>query len=310
MANRIYISHLNPLQIVPVEPSEVPQYFSKHMDDFFLRNRLNPAQSLPREWAQQWSKSDSITLQLQTNAGVPQIQLIDCNMLPLVTLNMTAKQRNKFQPDYYIYEGTVSLASVPEGEYWILITVGNKLFISEKFQCSIITEYTLLLVYSHDSYYGNMIFETGIKPSIRIPGIISYQMPGSIDTIYEDQILDATMVQRKPFRVPKLFIEQSPDWLFDKLNWILGCRNVQIDGRYYTVAEGSKWEEDEASFENRTLIGASIELREALTRNSKVYDYETNSNELLTVQYLTDVKGFGDLSNEGSSDLITIYDWE
>lgn len=310
MANRLTISHINPLNYVEVEPAEIPQYISRHMDDYLLSNRLNPWQS--GSYLQPWSQSDTISEQFQTNAGQPQLKIVDCSGKTIGSpLNMTQKQRNPFDPSYYIYESNRALNSLSDGVYFSMATVGSKTLISEPIKVDTTVVNSLLLQYSSRPYYEGMIFETGFSPSIRIHGMLQLKTPSSKDTLYEDQVLDMVMVQSKTFRIWEWFVGAPvpiPDWMIDKLTRIAGCKDLQIDGRYYTKNEGFKWEES-VNVGFGTLKGYTGELREAINRNIKIYDYEANTNEELTVMYLTDTKGFGSISTPGDT-LIPVYNFE
>ncbi len=95
-------------------------------------------------------------------------------------------------------------------------------------------------------YYNDIIFETGFPPSLRVLGKIKYKSPASRDTIYEDQVLNQSILNSVPFRIWELTIGGSsgiPDYLIDKVNRILGCSNLLIDGRLFTKSEGAKLEE-------------------------------------------------------------------
>jgi hypothetical protein len=309
MANRLYIPYLNPLNFVEVDPVEIPQYLTKHMDDYFLRERLNPWQS--GSYSQPWQINDTISLQFQNNIGQLQVDVINCEQEVQLSFLMQQKQQNKYEPDYFIYESNTALTPLDPGKYFFLITVGGglKILISELSEVSEIIENSVLLEYSNRSYYGNMIFETGITPSIRIRGLLRLKESAAKDTIYEDQILDAVIIQSKPYRVWEFIVFAIPDWMIDKLTWILGCSNFRIDGKYFTKNEGAKWEETD-NIGAGTLKGYKIELRESINRNSKIFTTAENENEELTIVLNTDSKGFADTSEDASSNVVQFIDVE
>jgi hypothetical protein len=308
---RIYIPYLNPLNLVEVDPAEVPQYESMHIDDYWWKERLNKWQQGTEQYYQPWRSDDVVVLQLQNNAGQLQVQVVNCNLEIQLTFLMQQKQQNTYQPEYFIYESSTALTPLPDGRYFFIVRAGTnpvkKTSISEPILIQAEQPRTLLIEYVNRSYYGNMIFETGITPSIRIQGFLTLQPPPSKDTLYEDQVLDMIMVQSKPYRLLELTIEPVPDWMIDKLNWIFGCSGLRIDGKYFTKNEGAKWEET-VSVMNGALKGYKIQLRESISRNSKVFDTTDDTDEELNLLVNADSKGFADTTEAASSSVVQFYD--
>lgn len=308
--SRLKIPHLNPLQFVEMALDEIPQYISRHMDDVLLRERLNQWQQVPNGYfLQPWQTSDSIPLQFFSSMGGVQLQLIDCNRIVAETINMTQIRQNEYEPGIFIYQGTFTLDNVPEGEYYVYGQVGTspvkKYLISEPISVHERQENTLLIKYTNPLHKDDYVFATGIEPNIRIPAILRLKEIASKDTLYEDQVLDMVMVLSRSYRVWELIIIQVPDWLEDKLGYILGCRNLQIDGKYYTKNAETKLEQVE-DIGNGVYKSFRIDLRASITRNSKEFDTDLDTDEELVVVLNTTSKGFGDSSN----DIITIYDVE
>lgn len=314
---RLYISHINPLALYEVDPSEVPQYISKHMDDYTWNERLNQWQQGVPQYYQPWQMNDVIGQQIQNNAGQLEVEIMDCNATVIQSFNMDQKQQNTYDPLYFIYECEAALNLLTEGRYFFVIRIGSpvsKSLISEPLYIKERQENTLLIEYSHRQYYQNLIFETGLELSIRVHGILRLKDTPAKDTLYEDQVLDMVMVQSKPYRLWELVIFGNeggvPDWMQDKISQILGCSNLRIDGKYFSKnGENAKWEDTQVYF-NQALKARSIELREAINRNSKVIDTVANTNEQLVVNLNVDSKGFADTSEDASSSVIQISDIE
>lgn len=314
---RIYISHINPLQLLQVDPTEIPQYVSKHMDDYWQSERLTQYQQGAPQYYQPRQFNDVVTLQLQNNAGQLQVDILDCNATVIQSFNMDQKQQNTYLPDYFIYESSTALTLLSEGRYFFVIRAGSPVsttFISEPLYVKEVQENTLLIEYKHRKYYQNVVFETGIEMSLRVHGILRLKDTPAKNTLYEDQVLDMVMVQSKPFRLWELIVFSSeggiPDWLQDKINRILGCSDLRIDGKYYSLnGDNAKWEDTDILF-NGALKARSIELREMINRDSKVFDTVVNTNEQLVVNLNVDSKGFADTSEDASSSVIQILDIE
>jgi hypothetical protein len=306
---RLTLPYINALQLLEIAPAQIRQYQSYHMDDWMLQNRLNQWQS--GSYASPWLRSDSIYLQVQTNTGQPTITVIDCNGAIVIGPQlMIQRQQNPYDPGTYIYESATSLNACQEGvQYWFKITTGSITLISEP--VLIYEDYanSLLIQYKHRKFYADVIFETGIEMNMRIPGFLRSKPPAAKDTLYEDQILDETMIKSVPYRLWEIYMGAGvrvPDYMIDKLNRIFGCSSVRIDGRYYTKNEGFKWEQVDEE-QNGTFFAYKGELREMINRNSKIIIPSTNTNEYVVIAGLVDLKGFADTSESASSN-ITQFD--
>jgi hypothetical protein len=310
---RIYLPYLNPLNLVEVNPAQVPQYLSKFMDDYRWADRLTTRQLPIEKFYQPWQNNDVIDLQFQSDLGQTTAYLVDVTGKRIDSFIATPKQQNKFDPAYFIYELHMAQTPYPEGYYVYYFEVGSPVItalVSEPIRIAPTHEGTLLFQYKHRQYRGNMIFETGIEPSIRVKGHILKDKPVSKDTLYEDQILDMTMLKSTPYRVFNLTLEQIPDWKSEVLNWVMGCSDVRIDGRYYTKnGDDAKWDKQVSAYFD-ALFDISLPLRESINRNSKVFSADENTNEELTIQLNVDSKGFADTSQNASSSVVTFIDVE
>jgi hypothetical protein len=315
MINRVYISHLNPLNFVEMGAETLPQYNFRHMDDFMLHDRLNQWQY--GEYYQPFQNNDTISLQFQNNIGQMQVNVIDCKgyVIPGFSFLLTQVAQNKLDTDYFIYEGNIALEDLEPGKYYVTVNIGSspvkKVLISNPIEVLETHVNSLLIQYSHKPYKENFIFETGMIPEIRFEGLLKLNPPTSKDTLFEDQILDMIMIQSKPYRVWTLYVFAVADFMIDKLGRIFGCKDLKIDGKYFSKnGESAKWEETAINIENGTMIAYKIELRESLTRNSKVYSTTEDINEELIIVLNVDSKGFADTSSNASSNNMRILDVE
>lgn len=311
---RIKIPYLNPLNFVDVSPIQVPQYISKHMDDYLKEERLTQWEQQPNGIYQQpFLKSDVISTQLQSDAGLPTFKIIDCRMKTWDTYPMTQRQQNQYDPGYFIWESQSALTALPENYYFAVIENGAptvvKTMISQGFKVQTEQPGTVLFEYTNRRYYGEFVFETGITPSIRLNAILRYKLPASKDTVFEDQILDMVMIKSQPYRLWELVIINVPDWMIDKLNWIIGCSELRLDGKYFSKNEGAKLEPTNV-LGNGYTTEYKLELRELLTRGSKIFDTTNDTDEELSIMLNSTSKGFADTSEEGSSSIVTFLDVE
>lgn len=309
MANKLSFSFINPLQLVDINPVNIPQYISRFMDDYLLTVRLNQWQA--KSFLQVWQNNDVVTLQAQNNMGALQVDIIDCKQSVFLSFLMDQKQQNLYEPTTFIYESNSSLGPLPESVYFLRVTAGGglKTMISEPICVKELHENSLLIEYVNRSFYQGIIFETGITPSIRVQGLLTLKDTQAKDTIYEDQVLDMVMVQSKPFEVYELLLFQIPDWMRKKINRIIGCSDLRIDGKFFTKNEGAKWEKENIT-DNGLLADYKIELRELINRDSKLILTDENENQELNIILNVDSKGFADTSLDASSTILTVIDVE
>jgi hypothetical protein len=300
---RLYQPFLNPVQFTKITPDEIPQYVSRHLDDWqFPDTILDFEQRVC--WRQGWQTSDSIRLQFQSNYSPLNLKLIRAqDEVVMYDVNLAVVRTNMDDPDYKIYQADVALNPYPVGFYYLKLSVGIGgvlTLVSNVFEISIICENSLLLEYQHRKYYADVFFETGFSPSIRIPAILKMKPPGSIDTIYEDQEANMEMLKSVPYQLWTLSIgpEGIPPAQIKRLNFMLGCSNMRLDGRYYTKNEGAKLDENTVEF--YPMSGWSIELREKLNRSSVIYENEIVVDGTIAVVANVDSKGFSPNDAGGS----------
>jgi hypothetical protein len=223
------------------------------------------------------------------------VQLINSFGVVVQTGLFQQKQRNRLNPDFYICQHSLSLAAVPEGAYKVRLTAGNNNLISEPIIVRNRFEFSVLLEYRHHRFHGDVVFETGFSPEIRVLGSLNFKTPASKDTIYEDQSLNTTLIHNVPYRIHELILSDSfgiPDYFIDKLNRILGCSELFINGRQYTKAEGARLEE--SRIEDYPMRGWKIDMRDRLNRHSNHIEDNSPVIGSIVIAANSDSKGFGD----------------
>lgn len=307
---RLLLPYINPIHLMEIEPSQLDQYLSRHMDDWMLSNRLNRWQG-GGKYTNKWLTADSVRLQLSTNTGQPQIQVINCRKQVFITELMIQRQQNTVDQDTYIYESATAFNSLAPGTYWFHITSDTLDLISEPIEVvSTLTE-SLLAEYKHRKYYEGVIWETGFVSNIRIPGILRHKPPAAKDTVYEDQVLDMTMIKSVPYRIVEILVgagDMVPDYYIDTLNRIFGCSSLKIDGRYYSKNEGFKWDAADEVF-NGVLYSYRGELRESINRPYKIVEPGVDNSVKAVLMGQVDLKGFGDTTEGGSTNLAFFEDF-
>lgn len=311
MDNYLLIPELNPLFFVDKDRSILPQYHTKFSDQFLDEESRKKWQGYGR-YFQKWQTNDIIELQFMSNVAPITINLYNCKGLraraPLI---FTQKQRNRFIPEVFIYEASLALNGLPRGRYQAEITIGDPvvatlqtdwLDIAEDWPDSVLMEFT------NSFYYGDTIFGTGYSPSFRVEGWFKKLPPSSKDEIYTDQVLNQRMIYSDPFSVQKFIIGPTigvPDWTPEKLNWILGCDELFIDGKAFAKADGAKWEEEEV--DGHPFRGYAINLQEQNRRASRIFPIDpTTGGKKLLVALNVETEGFADTTTGASSNVIQI----
>ncbi len=225
---------------------------------------------------------------------------------------MNQVRANRYVSGYFIYEASFSLIGLtPDRIYSFKGIAGSVPIKSEPFRIATKLPHSLYCEYYNSQYHGDVIFETGIIFSLRIPGYLKYGVPGSKSVVYEDQVLNDTVVSARTFRNWTLFVGEGggvPPWLIDKINEMFTCDNVTIDGKQFTVPQGSNWTEYKDDRNN--LVGYSIVLRETINRRSKRITDTGDPNKKVTLIYNIDSPLMSDLSANAGTTVTQILDTE
>lgn len=305
--NRIYVPHLNPVKYFKVSPDQLPQYLSRHMDDWQFRNTIREFEQ-EVEFFQPWGQEDSFRQQFISNFSPLTLRILNCHGQLMYEQELETRQQHFQLAGYYIRQSEVDFGSLglDDGLYYFQIPELD--WISNPQELSQDPENTLYLEYrSSKNYYEGVIFGSPITLSIRVPGILKYKQPGSTDTLFVDQTEAETMLNSVPFRVWRFILGGiggvPPDFV-DKVARISGCDDFKIDGRNYTKAQGANW--DVSEVDGYPMAGYGIDLRELLNRNSLVYDNDVNILGKAAMISVVDKKYFG--IEDNGNDFLEIVD--
>ena len=300
---------INPVEFYDEGFTPDAQFNSKHINDYKFADMIYPWQQ-STVFKQIWQLNDSIRIQFRSDTGPHAWKLYTCDGAQVATDSFDQVLENADNPGEFIYQADIDLTPYTAGNYQLKIEIGagtgpggapQKILVSEPLIFSNTFENSLLLQYKNSSFFNEVIFETGFSPSIRLYGRLFYKSPASKDTVYEDQELNETIVESKSYDLWELQLSDElgiPDYMIRKLNMILGCDELVIDGRLFTKSEGSKLEQTEQ--EGYPMKGWKIELREQLNRRAKYILSTGNANQQLSVVLNTDSKGFVEEESGGS----------
>jgi hypothetical protein len=313
MGNIIYIPFLNPIRFVELDPVELPQYLTKHFDDYWFSEQMQPYETAV-VFKKKYQTSDTIYLQFEANFASIQMQVIDCEQTVLLTQAATQVRANKYLAGFYVYEITLSLAAFSAVTIWLKLNLGlgGKLMISEPIELAVTWPGTILYQYSNSKYHGDVIFETGIVFGFRCEAVIEGYEPGSERTFYRDQKLNPSTLKVRPFDSFTLVAGHRvgiPDWVVKKMNWIWSCDNVLLDGKSFAVLEDNKFEDQEIH-KQYPMKHWALKIQEGINRASKIVGVDVNPNKKLLIVYQIDGTIFGDLSLQAGSNLVPVLSSE
>lgn len=302
MANTLYDSFMNPVKFHQLDNIQPSNYVSRFMDDWAFRRTIQP-------WSQRtcfyqpWGNVDQVCLQYTSNFGPIVLRMYDENGLLVLTQSFVSVSQDELRPTFFIRQIQTNLNPYSPGKYFFTRDAAGAITYSEPFEIFDLEDSgieienphpTLYLEYSHYEPTGGLKFFTPFAPKIRIPGILEYKSPGSKDNVYEDQLLNQTLVNSVPFRIWQLILGGQygvPPWFIDKVARILSCSNLSIDGRLYTKNENSNFEP--VILENYPMAGWSIDLREKLNRDSQIIENDVVIEGIAAAAIMMDNKGFG-----------------
>lgn len=270
------------------------RYNSKDFEDFDFPETILPWEQLT-SYCQTWQLNDTINLQLQTNVGPVSFKLKKCSNDKLVdTVLFDQKQQSVSEPGLFIYEVAVPLNAYDEDCYYVELDFGGVFTLrSGELNFAELHENSLLIEYKHFETREDLIYETGFFPNVRVLGTKRYDRSPQKSTVYEDQVLNMTALHSQKYRKWNLVIGESygiPDYLADMLAGVIGCSDLRIDGKNYTVDKDSEFEPNGEDY--YPMRGWSISLRERYTRGSRVYENDEPIDGQVVVMSNVSLKGF------------------
>ena len=306
-AGQSFISHLNPVQSVPLNLVVPAQYHFKTMDSDWFKEQIK-FYTTQTPYFQPWQTNDLPKLQCQTNGlGPVQVELLDCNgnVIGSPFALATTADPAIVLPQI-LYEGNIPLTGLAEGIYYLLWTFGTggttAQWITEGMQVKdnfdAASEPTLLFEYFDTKNKQSTIFSTGYNPSMRVHGYLMEYNPEAKFAVYEDQPADIELLNGIPYRTFKLMIETGdgvPDWVIDKVNRIMLLNRVKIDGVYYTRDANATWEKISTPGQPKKYW--SLQIREAQNRDGVTLNTDGTLDGDIVVVYNINTKGFGDGNN-------------
>lgn len=317
MANILYDSFLNPVKFHQLDNIQPANYVSRFMDDWAFRRTIQP-------WSekvcfyQPWGNPDQVCLQYTSNFGGIILRMYNEEGLLVLTQPFVNMQQDELRPLFYIRQIQVNLNPFPPGKYFFTRDAAGAVTYSEPFEILDLEDSgielenpdpTLYIEYSHYEPTGGLKFFAPFAPKIRVPGIIQYRSPGSKDNVYEDQLLNQTLVNSVPYRIWQFILGGHygvPPWFVDKIARTLSCSNWSADGRLYTKNENANFEPN--ILDLYPMAGWSIDLREKLNRDGQVIENDVVIEGIAAAAIIVDNEGFGISGGPTSyQEIISLY---
>jgi len=262
----ILIPDLNPVKYVKKDVADT--------DNIYLFDKYNYEHTVQRfegyrDYTQKWVNKDLVRQQIwSSGVDICNIDLVDCNgvviqnypgniALPNFIINGTSYNIIQFDTD------TTLLAT---GRCFFIINytvtgdANTYKLISEPQEIVAELKPSILLKYSNTVNEFNTIFKTSFGSFfeqhfyLRVEGRVVADKPNVVRQTYEDQILDLTQLNAKPFDTFKFKFGSGagiPKWMGSKLNMAIACNTVSADNIQFTFLE--ELEEKNSGYYTRYL---------------------------------------------------------
>lgn len=247
MANTFKIPLLNPARFVNKNAYAAidPRYNAPPFDMKIDGDNPNGP------YFQKWQKNDHTKFQLDSDFNDVTFKIYnfcddtfykDIAIAP-VAISITGQT-------WQVWEAEISFALWAEGQYYGEIAYTDENNVVQKWQTSgwdIRTKHfkTLLYEYYNTVNDKGIVFDTGIKFSIRVEGLIREFAPEALTEDYIDQKYDTYSLNDIPFGTHNNYIGNArglPDWFIKKMNTIFTVNSVKINGELFNKVTGQKFE--------------------------------------------------------------------
>lgn len=297
--NFLYIPELNPLIFWEKNKTKLPKYFTKHFEDYPFSERGYYWQD-KETFCQPWQTTDIIFLQLESSFSPLVLQLKNKYGDVVSQLSASSILPHKYLTNVYSYEFAMSLANNVTDCYTVDLVAGfgayQKVYATwNLFISSEILENTILLEYfDSKKVYKDVMFITGIKFQLRLPGSFGFLDKPRKDEIYKDQKYNSTLLTSKSSKQwPLSFGDQFglPDDMINLIDEIFSCDNVSADNKLICFADGGKLEY--VTMPRSRKRGVKLIVEDGLNRNSRVHQTVKDPTKRLIATVMVSPKVWG-----------------
>jgi hypothetical protein len=293
----IQSSILNPANLVDKNRELLPNYNFKHFDEWTDLEQQLPHQT-KKCYKQKWQfddiakfqfKSDFTPIRMQIrNLDTKQVVVSEVNSI-LATIGSEIYTQNQFAfDDGNFEEGGVYQFEVIGGDPGLITLISDPFQVREEWPD------TLLFKYWHDSNQSTYLWEIQDYVTFRCEGVIPFDVPASVRTVYTDQPQDQITVKGDPYRIFDLYVGHEggfPNWVIDKLEEILDQNNLEIDGKPFAANTGATW--TKKFIERYPWAEWNIKLRETVNRRAKRFEVTGLQEKKVVEEFYVEGKLFG-----------------
>ena len=269
-------SLINPCNFIDYNRVLLPAYNFRHFDQFSdYEQQLRHMQS--KCYKSKWQINDVAKFQFKSDFTPITMQVRNLDNLAVVfqqgsttlkTIGTDVYTQNNIAFDAFTYlEGGNYQFEVIGG------ATGLIKLISEPFQVRTEWPDTLLFQYWNNSNQVKYLWEIQDFVTFRCEGVMVYDIPASLRTVYTDQPQDQVTVKGDPYRTFKMYVGQEggfPDWIVDHLEEIIDQNNVEIDGKPFAPISGAVW--NKKISERYPWAEWNISMRESVNRRAKRFE--------------------------------------
>ena len=300
MASTIYHSDYNSLHFVAYDFQKNPIYKNYEIYEDWFSNR-NDSWLLNPYYVQKFETTDIIKDQIITN-GVSAISLkmYKCSDSSIISIfQYQPVTPAPIQLPYIVMEITIDFSLFPEDKYYFVFEttvagVTKSSAISEAIETRSTWERTILLEASNTINKVGFYFGSGIKPCLRIEGIVKKLQPevmsmSSKSESGTDELIYSQMSKRRVVRFGTAY--GLPDYLYLKVSELLLLDKMSVEGVEYTLAEGEKITPSE-DIAGHPLYSYDVLL--SLRNNARGFAFSADSDAPVNgVVLVVDAEAFG-----------------
>lgn len=299
-------SILNPVNLVSKDRELPLNYNWRHFDSFTSNEQIVTPYETYKCYRQKWQNDDILKLQFKSDFSPIRLQVRDYKGAIVFSHQMSLILT--IGTDLY-FEDEIAFDFFDAGVYKLEVIAGDPALItlvSEPFQIAENWPYTILINYQN-SFNNNIMWETGINMNFRVDGVMPFDSPNSVRTVYTDQPGSEVTVKGIPYRVFKFYVGCDggvPPWVVDKLEEIIDQTDVFYDGKGFAPTSGATFSANK--IERYPWAQWNIDLRETNNTRMKRFEVTGLQEKKFAQDIIIDTKLFGALYGSSDDNTITI----
>lgn len=211
---------------------------------------------------------------------VPVLKVYDCTGFVKATISPSTPVNAIIGQTYTCYEFEIDWNEFAAGNYYTEIHYTDdssvvQIWQSRPIQVAVNWPQTLLFQYTNSVNRFGVVFQhtdgTVLTINMRVEGNIppGEYTPAFENVMYTDEEFNTTKLNSVPRREFMLYIGSNrgfagvPSWEADKVNWAMGCDQIQIDGTFYQNPQSAKWEVKRTDPLGTQFLGLTLQIVES-----------------------------------------------